>query len=67
MDSVKTLKGLMSSPERIWSISDPKDFLKTGILTVEFKNLTDQEKEDLSYLRMSNINGAIFDDRSCKD
>lgn len=52
----------MNNKEKIESIN-LKEFMQTGTINIKLKNLTDQEKEDLSHLRINNINGALFDDR----
>ncbi len=62
MNAVKVFRNVMSNPEKVESM-DLQEFLTTGNINFKLKNLTDQEKEDLNHLRISNINGAIFDDR----
>lgn len=66
MDAAQLFIQLMHDAGRIEKITSPKEFVRTGVLSVQFKNLTEKEREDLSHLRMSNINGAIFDDRNKK-
>lgn len=34
-----------------------------GTITFDTEELTEQDKEELSHLRISNINGVMFDDR----
>lgn len=64
MNAVSLYLNLLSNQERVESI-DVKKFMTTGDLIVKFKNLTKQEKGDLSHLRLNVINGAMFDDRGC--
>lgn len=61
MKATSTFKSIMSNKEKIENIN-LKEFMKTGTINIKLKNLTDQEKEDLSHLRINNINGALFDD-----
>lgn len=63
MNAVKLFNNIMKCPERIESVNGLEDFMRTGNISIKIKDLTDEEKEELSHLRISNINGAIFDDR----
>lgn len=40
-----------------------KSISSDGTITFDTEELTEQDKEELSHLRISNINGVIFDDR----
>lgn len=62
MKATSTFKSIMNNKEKIENIN-LKEFMQTGTINIKLKNLTDQEKEDLSHLRINNINGALFDDR----
>lgn len=64
MNAVKMFRKVVVNPEKVESV-DLKGFLTTGDINIKFKNLTEQEKEDLSHLRINNCNGIIFDDRDC--
>lgn len=64
MNAVKMLGQVVRNPEKVESM-DLKGFLATGDINIKFKNLTEQEKEDLSHLRINNCNGIMFDDRDC--
>lgn len=63
MNAVKLFKDIMKCPERIESVNNLEDFMRNGTISIKIKDLTEQEKEELSHLRIRNINGAIFDDR----
>lgn len=63
MNAVKILKNIMECPERIKSINGLEEFMRTGTISIKLKYLTEEEKEELSHLRISNVNGIIFDDR----
>ena len=62
MRATSTFKSIMNNKKKIESIN-LKEFMQTGTIGIKLKNLTNQEKEDLSHLRMDNANGALFDDR----
>ena len=40
-----------------------KSISSDGKFTFDIEELTEQEMEDLSHLRVSNVNGILFDDR----
>lgn len=63
MNAVKTFREVVGNPEKVKSI-DLKGFLTTGNINIKLKNLTEQEKEELSHLRMNVCSGIIFDDRT---
>lgn len=40
-----------------------KSISSDGTITFDTEELTEKDKEELSHLRISNINGVMFDDR----
>lgn len=40
-----------------------KNISMDGIITFDMEELTEQDVEELSHLRINNINGVLFDDR----
>lgn len=64
MNAVKVFREVVGNPEKA-ELIDLKGFLATGDINIQFKNLTEEEKEDLSHLRINNCNGIMFDDRDC--
>ncbi len=56
MNAVKLFKSKMVG-------ADLKRLMSDGVAEVKLGELTAQEKEDLSHLRLSNIGGVLFDDR----
>lgn len=40
-----------------------KSISSDGIITFDMGELTQQDVEELSHLRISNVNGVLFDDR----
>lgn len=66
MNAVSVFKEVFCNAERVESV-DVNEFFASGEISMKIKNLTDQEKEDLSHFRLNVINGIIFDDRNCKD
>lgn len=40
-----------------------KSISSDGTITFDMEELTEKDKEELSHLRISNINGVMFDDR----
>lgn len=63
MNAVKLFNDIIKCPERIEIVNSLEDFMMTGNISIKIKDLADEEKEELSHLRISNINGVIFDDR----
>lgn len=66
MNAVEVFKRVSQDPKKTYGF-DLKKFMNTGVISIGIENLTDQEKEDLSHLRMDNTNGTIFDDRERKN
>lgn len=65
MNAVSMFREILKNPEKVENI-DLKGFMSTRVINIKLKNLTEQEEQELSHLRISNVNGAIFDDREYK-
>lgn len=44
-------------------IKGVKSISSDGTITLDMEDLTEEDMEELSHLRINNINGILFDDR----
>lgn len=61
MYATKVFERILGSMGKVKNIN-LKDFMETGRIEIKLKNLTEQEKEDLSHMAVS-CHGRLFDER----